>query len=111
MGDGIAQLAALIDGSRRLRRTVAGHAAREGKLLEHFLHAFLVLADVWINLAVSAFHISIGNHEVSAMAGAGKINHVKIIALNHTVAVDIDKVLPWHCPPVAHDFLLYMIHG
>ena len=46
MADRIAQLAALVDRARRLRRDVAGDPAGEGELLEQPLQPGLVLADV-----------------------------------------------------------------
>src|SRR5213075_3139622 len=51
----VAEFAALVNGSRRFRRDVTGNAAREGELFEEFLHPFLVLGDVRVNLAVGAF--------------------------------------------------------
>ena len=46
MAERIAQLAALVNRSRRRRRNVAGDAAGEGELLEQLLQSGFVLGDV-----------------------------------------------------------------
>ena len=109
--DGVSQLAALIDGTRRLRRAVAGYATGEGELLEQLLHAFLILTDVRVNLAVGSLQIGIRDQEVSAMSRAGQKDHIQIIALDGAVAVYIYKVLPRNGSPVTNDLFLDVIHG
>ena len=42
VAQGVAQLAALVDGAGRLRRHVAGNPAREAELAEEGLHPVLV---------------------------------------------------------------------
>jgi len=111
VGNGVAQLAALVDGAGGLGGAVAGNATGEGELLEHLLHALFVLADVGVDLAVAAVQIGVGNEEVAAMAGAGEQNHVQVIPLDGAVAVDIHEVLPRHGAPVAHNLLLDVVHG
>src|SRR5699024_1898484 len=59
VGDGVAQLAALVDGTGGLRRNVAGDAAGEGKLLEQAAHALLVPADVGVDLGVGAVQVGV----------------------------------------------------
>ena len=111
MGNRVTQLTALVDGARSLRRTVARNAAREGELLEHLLHAFLILADVRIYLAVASIQISVGDQEVAAMTRTGKKDHIQIITLDGTVAVHIHEVLSRHGSPVSDDLLLDLIHA
>src|SRR6185369_6457379 len=53
----VPELAAFVNGARRLRCNVAADMAGEGELLEELAHAFLVLALVRINLGVSAFEV------------------------------------------------------
>ena len=106
VGNAVAQLAALVDGTRRLGRAVAGHAAGEGELLEELLHAGLILGDVGIDLAVGAVHVVVGDVEVAAVAGAGEKDQVQIVALDDAVEMDKDKVLPGHRAPVADDLFL-----
>ena len=71
MGNGIAKLTALVDGTRSLRSTVARNAAGEGELLEQLLHALFITADVGVNFRVGAIQVSVGNKEVSSVARAG----------------------------------------
>ena len=70
MRDGITEFAAFVDGTGGFRCNVAGNASRERKLFAQFFHAFIVLADVRIDFAVSSFEIRVCNKEVSAMSGA-----------------------------------------
>ena len=86
------------------------NSAWEGELLEHFLHTFLILADVWINFAVRAFQVGVGDQEVSAMSRTGKKDHIQIITFDDTVAVYIDEVLSRYGSPVSYDFFLDLIH-
>ena len=67
----VAELAALVDRAGRLRRHVAGDAARERELGEEPLHALLVLRDVRVDLAVGAFEIGVG-HQARARRGRGR---------------------------------------
>ena len=109
--DGIAQLAALIDRTRRLRRAVRRHAARERELLEQLLHAGLVLRDVRIHLTVGAVEIIIRNIEISAVSGPGEQNQVQIVPLDCPVQMHEDKILSRHRAPVSDDLLLDHIPG
>ena len=61
MRERIAELAAFVDRAGRLRRHVAGNAARERELGEKTLHALFVLRDVRIDLAVGSFEIGVGD--------------------------------------------------
>src|SRR5207248_9934488 len=54
----VAQFAALVNGAGSLGRDVAGHASRKRELLEQSLHAFGVLGDVGVELAVRALERS-----------------------------------------------------
>ena len=106
VGQGIAQLAALMDGAGSLRRHMAGDAAGEGEALEQLLHAVLVPGDVGIDLGIAAVQPVLGHHGVAAVAGAGEIDHVQVAALDDPVQMGIDKVLARAGAPVAHDGLL-----
>ena len=79
VGQGIAQLAALVDGARGLRGHMAGNAAGEGELLEQPLHTLHVLADVGVDLAVGAVQIVLSHHGIAAVTGAGEVDHVQIV--------------------------------
>ena len=85
VGQGIAQLAPLVDGAGGLRCGVAGDAAGEGELAEQPLHPGLVLADVGVYLAVGAVQIVLGHHGVAPVAGAAEVDHVQVIFHNSPV--------------------------
>ena len=111
VGQGIAQLAALVDGAGRLRRHMAGHTAEEGELLKQLLHAVLVLGDIGIDLGVAAVQPVLSHHGVSAVAGAGAVDHVQIILLDDPVQMGIDEILSRAGAPVSHDGLLQVGSG
>ena len=49
------------------------------------LRTWMKQTDVGIDLAVSAFDVSISNHCRVAVSGAGDVNHVEIIFFNDSV--------------------------
>ena len=98
----IAELAALVDRTRRGGRHVARNAAREGELGEQLLQPILILADVGIDLAVAALEIGVGHQRRAAMAGAGDVEHVEIVRFDHPVQVDVDEVLTRRGAPMPH---------
>src|SRR5260221_14637043 len=57
--DGIAEFAALVYRTGRLRRHMAGDAAGERELGEQALHALFVARDVWINFTVVSLEVGI----------------------------------------------------
>jgi hypothetical protein len=71
----IAQLAALVDRPRRVRRDMAGDAAGKGELLEQPLHPVLIPGDVRIDLAVGAFQVGVRHHRRPAVTRPGDIDH------------------------------------
>ena len=111
MSDGVTQLAALIDGTRSLGCNVGGNTAGERELLEQFLHALFVAADVGIDLRISAIQIGVCDEEVSAVARAGNEDHILIKFLDDAVQVDIDEVLSGNGSPVADDLLFHIVTG
>ena len=102
----ITQFTALVDGARGLRGNVAGNAARERELLEQALHALGVLADVRVNLAVSALEVGVRHEEVAAVTRTGQQDHIQIILLDDAVQMNVNQVLTGHRAPVADDLLL-----
>ncbi len=104
----ITELAAFVDGARRLRRRVAGNAAGKGKLREQLLHSRLVLRDVRVQLAVGALQIGVGHQTRSAVAGPGDIDHVEVILRDDPVEVHIDEVQSRRGTPVAQQPRLHM---
>src|ERR1043166_533711 len=59
--EGVPQLAALVNGARRLGGNVTRNTAGEAELLEQVPHPVRVLADAGIDLAVGAFEVRVGN--------------------------------------------------
>src|SRR5208283_32754 len=79
MAERIAQLAALVDGAGSLRRGVAGNPSRKRKLKKELSQPGLILADVGIDLAVSALQISVADDSRPAVPGTGDVNHVEVV--------------------------------
>ena len=111
MSDGVTQLAALIDGTRSLRGNVRGNAAGEGELLEQFLHALFIAADVGVDLRIGAVQIGVGHKEVAAVTRTGDQDHILIVLLDDAIQVDIDEVLSGNGSPVADDLLFHIVTG
>ena len=111
VGQAVAQLTALVDGTRRFRRHMAGDAAGERELLEQFLHALFVSGDVGIHLGVGAVQPILRHHGIAAVTGTGKVNHIQIIFFDDPVQMGINEVLAGYGAPVAHNFLFDIVHG
>ena len=88
----VAELAALVDGARRLRRHVRGDAAGEGELPEQPGHASRVLGDARVELAVGALEIGVGHHAGPAVPRPGDVDDVEIGSPDHPVEVRVDQV-------------------
>ena len=101
--ESVAELAALVDRAGRLRRYMAGNAARERKLGEEALHALLARGDVRVDLAVGALKVGVRDQGRPAVAGAGDVDHVEVVLLDHPVQLNVDKVQTRRSPPVAQE--------
>src|SRR5215213_6326294 len=101
MGQRITELATFINRSGGLGRDVAGNAAGKGKLLEQFLHARLVLRNVWIELAVCSFKVGISNQAWSTVTGSGYVDHVQVAQLDDTIQVNVNEIQARRCSPMA----------
>ena len=88
----VAELAALVDGARRLRRRVRGDAAGEGELPEQPGHSPGVLGDARVELAVGAFEIGVGHHAGPAVPGPANVDDVQVGVPDHPVEVRVDQV-------------------
>src|SRR5450756_2140262 len=108
MAERIAQLTALVDRARALWRCVAGDASGKRKLNKELPKPRLVLADVGIDLAVSALEIRVADNRRTAVPGAGDVNHVEVVFLDDPVQVHVDEVLPRGRAPVAQQHVLYV---
>ena len=111
MSNGVAQLAALVDGTRSFRCNVRRNAAGEGELFEQLLHALFIAADVGVHLRIGAVQIGVGHKEVAAVARTGDQHHILIVLLDDAVQVDIHKVLSGYGAPVADDLLFHIVAG
>ena len=80
---------------------MAGNPARKRKLLEEFLHAFGILRNVGIHFAIRAFQIGVGHQPWAAMTWASNIDGIKIMALDHTIQMNIDKIQSRRRTPMA----------
>ena len=79
VGDGIAQLAALVDGARRFGRDVGRDAAGEAELLEQAFHALLVAGNIRVDFGIGAVEVGVGDEEVAAVPRAGDQDHILVI--------------------------------
>src|SRR5690606_17188917 len=73
----VAELAALVDRARDLRRAMARNAARERELLEQALHSGSVLPDLRIHLGVAALEPGVRGERGTAVAGPDDEQHVE----------------------------------
>src|SRR5262245_46659593 len=80
MRQAVAELAAFMDRSRRLRRDVRPDRAGERELLEELLHSFFVFALVRIDLGVGAFEIGRTEHTRRAVTRTSDEDYVEIVA-------------------------------
>lgn len=94
----VAELAALVDGSRRLGRDVAGDAAGEGELPEQLAQALGVLLDARVDLAVGAFQVGVGDQPRSAVPRPGHVDDVGVAVADDPVQVRVDEVEPGVVP-------------
>ena len=91
MGQAVAELATLVDGTGGFRGDVRTDVAGKGKLFEELAQALRVFALVGIDLGVGAFEIRRPEHARRAMTGAGHENHIEIVALDHPIEVRPDE--------------------
>ena len=111
MAERIAQLAALVDRARTLRRGVAGNAAGKRELEKELAQPGLILADVGVDLAVGALEIGVAHDRGAAMPRAGDVNHVEVVFLDDPVQMHINEVLPGGRSPVAEEHMLHIREG
>ena len=97
----VAELAALVDGSRALGRSVAGYATRERELREQSLQPGLILAYLRIDFAVGAFQVGITHHRRPTVPWAAQVDHVQIVLADDPVQMHVDEVLARRGTPVA----------
>src|SRR5437763_103169 len=91
MRDGIAKLAALVNGAGRFRRAMAADAAGEAELLEEAPQPLDVFRLVGTDLGIRALEVGVGENGRRPMAGAGDEDHVEIVLFDEAIEVDINK--------------------
>src|ERR1041385_6651700 len=101
VGQCIAQLPAFMNRAGCFGRDMAGNPARKRELFEELLHSRFVLRNVWIDLAVSAFEVGIGDKTGPAMPRTRDIDHAQIVVLDGAVEMNIDEVQPRRGAPMA----------
>ena len=101
MAQRVAELAALVNRSRSIRRGVARDAAGKGELREQALEARLILAHVRVNLAVRTLEIGAADHRRPAVPGTRYVDHVEVVFLDDAVQMRVDEILPGRRAPVA----------
>ena len=97
----IAELAALVDRARRLRRDVARDPAGEGELAEELAQALLVHAHARVDLAVRALEVGVRDEPRPAVARPGHVEHLEVARPDRPVQVRVDEVQPRGRPEVA----------
>ena len=68
----------------------------------------LILADVRIDLAVSAFKIGVAHDRRAAMARARDIDHVEVVFFDDSIQVHINEILSRRRPPVAEQHVFHI---
>ncbi len=92
MGQRITQLSSFVNGSRRFGSHVAADTAGKGELPKQLFHAFGIFTQIGVELAVTAFQPGVGDQPGPAMTGAGDVDHIQCVGLDHAIAVGVDEV-------------------
>ncbi len=96
----VAELAALVDRSRRLRRDVARDPTGERELAKQPAQSLLVVADVRVELGVGALEVGVGDESRAAVAGTGHVDHAEVTPADQAVEVRVDEVQARRRAPV-----------
>ena len=102
----VAELAALVDGARRLGRKVARDATGVGELAEELLQAGLVIGDVGADLTVGAIEQRLGGAGGATVARAHQENGVLVVVGNKAVDVAEQEVDAGRGAPVTDQAVL-----
>ncbi len=103
MRECIPELAALVNRTGCFRRHVTRYAAGERELREQPLHALFIEGNVRVDLAVSPVEIRVRNQSGSAMTGAGDVDHVEVVLLDHAVQMNVDEIQSRRRSPVTEE--------
>ena len=105
----VAELAALVDRARRLRRDVARDPARERELAEQLAHPVLVAGDRRVDLAVRSLEVRVGDDRRPAVPGPDDVDRVEVAGLDDPVHVDVDHVQAGGRAPVPEEARLDVV--
>ncbi len=97
---GVAELAALVDGARGGDAHVAGDAARCRELPDQAKKPALIQRDLGIDLGIRPFQVHIGDDRGAAVAGACDVQHVAVALLDQPVELHVDEAQRRRGPPV-----------
>ena len=106
VGQAVAELAPLVNRSRRLRRAVAADPAREGELPEELAHPLLVLALVGVDLGVGALQVDRAQYAGRTVPGTRQEDRVEVGLADQPVQVDVGEGESRARAPVAEQTLL-----
>src|SRR6185437_10416094 len=82
---------------------MAGDAAWEGELGEQALHTLFVGRNVRIDLAIGPLQVGVRDQTGTAMTGAGNVDYVEIVLVDHPIEVSVDEVQSGRCSPVPEE--------
>ena len=106
VGQGVAELAALVDGAGGLGGKVAGDAAGVGELAEELLQAGLVVGNVGTDLTVGAVEQGLGGAGGAAVTRAHQEDGVLLVVGDEAVDVAEEEVHARGGAPVADEAVL-----
>jgi hypothetical protein len=70
---------------------------------EEALHALFIGRNVRINLTVGPLEVGVRDQAGPAMPGAGDVDHVEVVLLDHSVQVNVDEVETWCGSPMTQE--------
>src|ERR1700729_3579 len=100
MRDGVAKLAAFVNGTRRFWGAVRSDSSGKRELPEKLEQARFVATLVGIDLGVVAFEIAIGKCGGRAMTGAGEVYNVQVVFSDEPVQMNPNQRLAGIGSPV-----------
>ena len=109
VGQGVAQLAALVDGAWSLRCVVGRNSAWIRETAEELLEALFIVGDEWVGLAISAVEQGLCGTCRSTMTRAHKEDGVLVMVADETVDVAEQEVQTWGGSPVTNQAMLNVL--
>jgi hypothetical protein len=107
----IAEFAALMNGTRRLRGRVAWYPPWKRELPDEPQNASRMLRHLRIDFAVGSLKPGVGDHARRAVPWAGDEEDVQILVFDDPIEVDIDEIQTGGRAPVAQQARLHMLES